>query len=391
MIQIFFNRIICNASGLTLFLALILFPGCGRNHIQSSDVKADTINEVTVARLFSITRNDSVSVVRIKNPWQGAVGIDFKYLLLKRGTRIPEGVDSEEVIFVPVRKIVCLSTTHLAMISALGMENSIKGIPDKNYIYSADILRRIDNDSIKDIGYESTLNNEMILNINPDLVMMYGVGNESVGYVGKLRELGVKVIFNADYLETSPLGRAEWIKLFGALYDRQKMADSIFNAESIDYNDLKTFISKNVHNKPKVLLGLPFRDTWYISPGNSFMSRIISDAGGEYLWRNTESAFSMPFGIENVYVRALSADYWLNTGTASSLEEIAVVDPRLKKLPCFSNMKIYNNNRRISKGGGNDYWETGSLYPHVILKDISSILHPGLFDGYEPVYYTRLK
>jgi iron complex transport system substrate-binding protein len=224
----------------------------------------------------------------------------------------------------------------------------------------------------------------------PDITMIYGVGNETSGYVGKIEELGMKVIYNADYLETDPLGKAEWIKLFGALYCRETMADSLFSQEVQSYNGLRSFIAENIVNRPKVLLGLPFRDTWFISPGNSFISKIIADAGGDYLWKDTNSSVSMPFGLENVYLKAVNAEYWLNIGTVQIKSEIPAVDERLRELPCFSTGNLFNNNNRVTTAGGNDFWESGTVYPHLILKDIASILHPDLFPGNELIYYRKI-
>ena len=152
---------------------------------------------------------------------------------------LPELIHAK-VIMVPVQKIVCMSTTHVAMISALGEENSIAGMSGTGFIYSGELKSRAEEGLIKDVGYEANLNKELILKIMPDITMIYGVGSESSGYVGKIEELGIKVIYNADYLETDPLGKAEWIKLFGALYCRENMADSIFNAEAEAYNNLKS-------------------------------------------------------------------------------------------------------------------------------------------------------
>lgn len=373
-------------------LILIIWSGlsCGRNHEKSVSEPADGNNETSVAERFSIEKRNNYTVVSIKNPWQGTSDVEFKYNLVKKGIRLPVGLDSSNVIFVPVKKIICMSTTYVAMIEALGEEKTISGVSGKNYIFSENIRNKIEKGLIADVGYETNLNKEMIIKISPDLVMMYGIGSESVGYVAKIRELGIKVIFNADYLETNPLAKAEWIKLFGALYCKDKMADSIYNSEVEAYNDLKAVIGRNSKNRPKVLLGLPFNDTWYISPGNSFISKIISDAGGDYLWKETKSDISMPFGIENVYLKALSADYWLNTGSAGTKDEISFIDQRLKELPCFKNGNLYNNNKRVTEDGGNDYWESGSIYPHLILKDISAILHPDLFGDYELFYYRKL-
>jgi iron complex transport system substrate-binding protein len=276
------------------------------------------------------------------------------------------------------------------MISALEEENSVAGVSGLDFIYSDILNKRVKNGYIEDVGYDAGLNKELILNISPDLIMMYGIGSESVGYVGKIKELGVNVMYNADYLETDPLGKAEWIKLFGALYCKENRADSIFRSEVETYNSIKTLIKEKTIQRPKVMLGLPFKDTWYISPGNSFISKMIEDAGGDYIWKKTSSSVSMPYGIENVYMGALNADFWLNTGTANNKEEIAVVDSRLTELPPFKNGNLYNNNKRVSENGGNDYWEKGSLYPHLILKDVASILHPELFDNNELFFYKKI-
>jgi len=117
---------------------------------------------------------------------------------------------------------------------------------------------------------------------------------------------------------------------------------------------------------------------------------LISDAGGTYLWKNTTSSVSMPYGIENVYLGALNADFWLNIGSIKSKDEISIVDLRLADLPCFRNGNLFNNNNRVTIDGGNDYWETGAVYPHLILNDLAAILHPDLFKNYKLFFYRKI-
>jgi iron complex transport system substrate-binding protein len=358
------------------------------NHTINGIIGREAI--ISRAERFTLEKKIGWTEVKIINPWQGASGVNQTYYLLRRGTVIPAGIDSLSVIFVPVRKIVCMSTTHIAMISALGEENSIAGVSGTGLIYSREIAINVKKGLVSEVGYEANLNKELILKISPDLIMIYGIGSESSGYVGKIKELGIKVIINGDYLETDPLGRAEWIKLFGALYCKENLADSIFNTEVDEYYRLKSFIDQNIKSRPKVLLGLPFKDTWYISPGNSFISKLISDSGGDYLWKDTESSISMPYGIENVYLKGLTADYWLNIGSAGSKDDISSVDPRFNDLPCFKNGNLYNNNKRINSNGGNDYWESAPLHPHRLLNDIAIILHPELFRDEELFYYRKI-
>lgn len=373
-----------------LFLAIITLSACGKNNKKDGAIFHAAGNVVRNAERFTIEKKNGWTEVKIINPWQGATNVNQIYYLVKRGSELPAGLDSTTVISVPLRKIVCMSTTHLAMISALGEEKSIVGVSGNGFVYSPGIIQNIEKGLVMDVGYEANLNKELILKIAPDLIMIYGIGSESAGYVGKIKELGIKVIINADYLETDPLSRAEWIKLFGVLYCKENIADSIYRSEEDDYSTLKSYIGKNTRSKPRVLLGLPFKDTWFISPGNSFISKLINDAGGDYIWKDTESSVSMPYGIENVYLRGLTADYWLNIGSVKSRKDISGIDQRLEDLPCFKNDNLFNNNKRITPDGGNDYWESGSLYPHLLLKDIAAILHPELFSDHELIYYRKI-
>ncbi len=373
------------------FTATLIISCTGRKNNSTESIEPKSEGIVTIAERFSLNKTDSCTILTINNPWQGAAGIKHVYYLINKDNEAPLKVDTSEVIYVPVQKIICLSTTHVAMVAALDERNTIAGVSGTGYIFDEKIAALIKAGLISDIGYESGLNNELIISISPDLIMLYGIGSESVGYVGKIRELGTPALFNADYLEEDPLGKAEWIKLFGALFCKEKMADSIFTSVVTSYDQIKEYVRLNAGERPDVLLGLPFRDAWYISPGNSYISRLIQDAGGTYLWHDTESSVSMPYGLEDVFLRSLEADYWLNTGAAGSKNDISSIDQRLKNLPCFINGNLYNNNKRISPEGGNDYWESGALYPNLILKDIATILHPELFKDRELFYYRKIE
>jgi iron complex transport system substrate-binding protein len=376
---------------------LLLFPlFSGFSCTNKSGTAKQTVGKgnpddiVSIAKRFRLQVTDSCTIAFIINPWQGATAIQQEYYLVRRADSLLYKTDLAKTIYVPVRKIISMSTTHLAIIKALGETNSVTGVSGAEYIYDSVLTERIRSGLISDVGYESGINTEVILKKAPDLVMMYGVGSESAGYTGKIEELGIKVIFNADYLETHPLGKAEWIKLFGALYCKEEMADSIFNSVSESYMRVRSMVRQASSGRPEVLLGLPFKDTWFISPGNSYVSILVADAGGHYLWEDSESSVSMPLGLEDVYLKAVKADYWLNTGSVTTRKEIISLDPRLGLIPCFIQGNLYNNNKRLSAGGGNDYWESGIICPHLLLMDIASVLHPGIFPEHELIYYRRL-
>lgn len=379
-----------NSAGLNWFVIIILlFNSCGRSQHVSPGMPSSQVIEK--AERLEINITDSCTVITLYNPWQGANSVEIKYYLVRRGDKTVSLNDTSAIIYVPVRKIVCMSTTHLAMIAALGEEKSVTGFSGTGFIYNKNLLQMSESGLIEDVGYENSLNTELILKLKPDLVMMYGVGSESAGYTGKIEELGIKTMMNADYLETDPLGKAEWIKLFGALYCREELADSIFRSIMGSYNEIRDKILQENLTRPKVLAGLPFRDTWYISPGNSHISTLIRDAGGEYLWEKTISSVSMPLGLESVYLRSMEADYWINIGAVNSKNEIPAIDSRLSTIPAFKSGRLFNNNKRVTPGGGNDYWESGTLSPHLLLRDLASIFHPGSFEDHELIYYKLIE
>lgn len=378
-----------------IFLALITIPvficnSCTGNENPISEIKnkGSIINK---ARHFNLQKTDSCTILTIMDPWQGAQGITMVYYLVTKGKKISVPENNSRIIEIPLERIICMSTTHIAMVSALDEEDKIVGISGSGYVYNDKIQKRIDAGLTYDIGYETGMNNELIIKLAPDLIMLYGIGGESSGYTSKIEELGLLSVFNADYLEPDPLGKAEWIKLFGVLFQKEEMADSIFISISYSYDSLKHFISKNALTRPSVLLGLPFKDTWFISPGNSYICTLISDSGGRYLWEETESEVSLPYGFESVFVRSLEADYWLNIGSINSKKEISALDSKLTDIPSYKSGMLYNNNRRMTSEGGNDYWESGILNPQVILKDIASIIHPELFVNYQLYYYKKIE
>lgn len=389
----FYNQITIVVLIIILLGHILVFASCSGRGNQTVNSYRDEEGEsiTTYAKRLSIEPGEGYSRVKIINPWQGARGVIQEWYLATRNASLPSFVNSENVIRVPIKKIICTSTTHLAMISAIGEESTVSGFSGTGFLYSREYNDRITQKTLHEIGYDDNINKELILKLEPDLVMIYGIGGESAAFAEKLKEMGLKVMINADYLETDPLGKAEWIRLFGALYSREHLADSIFRDVEEGYIKIKTLVSEWSEERPEVLLGLPYRDTWYISPGNSYISRLIEDAGGHYLWSETESAASIPMSLENVYIRALKADFWLNPGVAGSLEEIHALDVRFTGLPCFVSGNVFNNTGRTNETGGNDYWENGAISPHFLLEDIASILHPGLFPDRELVFFKKLE
>ncbi len=369
---------------------LIIFSCNGSNNAGARSDQEQKPAQITAAR-FSLEDQDGIFRLVIIDPWQNASGEQLVYYLVPDGVVIPENVPPEDVIRIPVERMVCMSTTHLAVLSALGATDVIAGASGTNLVYDASLGKAIEEGRIPDVGYEGSLDKELIVSLRPDLLMAYGVGASSAEYLRKLSDMGVKVMFNADYLEEHPLARCEWIKVFGLLTGKKEKADSLYSAVSDNYLRLAEMVSKGAESRPAVLLGAPWEDVWYISPANSYVGRLISDAGGHYLFDDLAAPNSLPYAVEAVFRRATGADLWINPGTAESLGDIAAYDHRMTKLPVYKSGKIWNNRKRMTPGGGNDYWESAVVRPDILLADFISIIHPELLPGQQPYYFMRLK
>lgn len=178
---------------------------------------------------------------------------------------------------------------------------------------------------------------------------------------------------------------------FWPSYREERIADSIVRVVSASYTELASKVSESTGQRPGVLLGAPWEDVWYVSPANSYIGKLIEDAGGNYIYSDMTGANSVPLSVESVFRRAADAGIWINPGSAGSLDQITAADPRMASLPLFSKGQVWNNRKRITEAGGNDYWESAVVRPDLLLKDLVSILHPELLPGYEQLYYKRLK
>ncbi|MGD9977466.1 MAG: ABC transporter substrate-binding protein [Bacteroidales bacterium] len=363
---------------------------CGNNPGKRIGQPTPMANPVKYAKGFLTGKTDTSTVVEIFNPWQGALGVQLSYQLIPRKNFKELTTDSCITIPVPLRRVVCMSTSYLAYIEALNGSEGIVGISGTGYVYSEKINSLIGNGKILDVGYDQGLNYERIAQLKPDVVLCYGVGSESISYLSKLKEMGIRLMFIGDYLESDPLGKAEWIKVFGCLLGQEQRADSIFTAVEHGYRTNQCLAS-GITEKPTVFLNLPYRDVWYFPGGNNYLSKLISDAGGNYIFSHLTGSVSYPVSFEKSLEGALNSDIWINTGTAMSLNDIEEFDSRLVNVPPFKNSRVFNNNQRLSPGGGNDFWESGALRPDLILHDLMAILHPEMVKDSNLYYYRKLR
>jgi iron complex transport system substrate-binding protein len=362
---------------------------CGSKKSSTILVQQGDTLKITEAEKFSIIKHANFTELNVFDPWQGATNIHYRYALLNQADSTFKRDGYDAVIQIPIKRVVCLSTTHVGFVAHLQQENSIVGISGSQLVNNATVLKGIAAGNVSDVGYESSLNYELIMKLKPDVVLAYGVGHD-LGYIAKLREMGVPVIFLAEYLEKTPLGKAEWLKYVAALYGQTEVGVKLYNEIVQNYADLLLKV-KNVTEKPRVLSGLPWNETWYVAGGQSSAAKALTDAGCEYVFSYLQSNEGIPMSIESVFQKAVQSTIWVNTGAALTKKDILTVDNRLASLPPFQKNEVYNCNARITQSGGNDYYESGIVRPDLILADLISIFHPNILPNRSLFYYRKLE
>ena len=374
-----------------ILFIIVGFYACSGNSNKSisNSIKSDTLkNECATG--FRIIKHESSTTLEVINPWQQAKGVKIKYSLVHSELKKPKKISDVNIIKVPLKRVVCLSTTHLAFIDAVQSINSVVAISGANLVSNPVILDKLSQKRVYDIGYEQSLNYELLLSLKPDAIFIYGVGAEVSTYLNRLKELNIPVILIGEYLETNALAKSEWLKFFGEFYNKRELANHLFDSIAKDYTQLKKMASKTTY-KPKVISSMPFNGIWYISGSKSYAAKLINDAGGNFAWKSVDSKESVPMDMESVFQMAKGADIWLNNSSVNSKKDILAIDARLANLQPYKTGRMFNFNARVTPEGGNDYWESGAVYANIVLKDLIEILHPELLPNYKLYYYTTVR
>ncbi len=345
-------------------------------------------NTVKYAKGFSIQNYKGYSIVTVKNPWPKATKT-YTYILKEQEGVIPDSLKQKLIIPIPVKTIVVTSTTHIPSLEMLDEVNSLVGFPHCDYISSEKVRARIDAGKVKELGNNQDLNTEVILDLQPNIIIGSGIDNKNPT-LDNLEKSGLKIMLNGDWNEETALGKAEWVKFFGALYGKQKQAEELFTKIEQDY--LKTIeIAKLAKSTPTILAGDMFEDRWYLPKGTSWGSLLLKQANGNYLWQGTSGTGSLSLSFETVFEKAKNADIWITSGQFSTLAEMTAMNPHYAKFDAFANKNVYTFSRKKGKTGGILYYELAPNRPDIVLKDLVKILHPELLVGYEPFFFEKLK
>jgi len=381
---------------LLFFILVLVLSACSVVPAAQVPAKADadaTLRSFPVrfAQHFTLEFGEGYKKLTVLQPWAGASEA-MVYYLVPRGSGVPEGVGDAQVIETPVRSLVAMSTTYYPFLEKLGKLDALVAVDDATYAYNPQVRARAADGSLVLVGGGAgggSVNVEKLLALSPDLIMTSASGSPELDAHPKLLEAGLPVVINADYLEQSPLGRAEWGIFIAAFFDLEDQAAQDFDALAQRYEAAKA-LTATLDSKVSVFTNTDYQGTWYVPGGESYAALLLKDAGAGYIFADQAGFGAAPLAFEAVYDAARDADFWLNVGFATDLDSLLAMDTRYAEFKAFAQGSVYNYNARVTEMGGSDYFESGVANPDIILKDLIRIFYPDLLPEHALYYYQQL-
>ncbi len=343
----------------SLFFLILFFSigACSEN--KNSTLKQDK-NICKYSKWLQIIEKENSVIIKITNPNYTEQVMTFS-----------SGIATEKVkvspinyLSLPCNKIASLASTHIGMLSVLNCENSICAVSDEKFVYNEELKRGILAGNILSLGDAQEISIERLVNSGAKIVV-HSAFSGPFPKSEQLKKIGITCIPNYDWREENPLGKAEWILLFGYLTGKQELAKKIFSEIVESYNQTRKKVKNN--SNMKVICGNFFRDFWYAPAGESYNGQLIKDAGMNYIYRNTKGTGSISISMEKILMETKDINLWLNPGF-SSKSAILESNPKAKNLACFKNAKIYCYSHNLNR-----FWELSAVQPHLILEDFYSI------------------
>lgn len=337
---------------------------------------------------FSVEYHPSYKVVTVIKPRPG--GAPESYVLLQCGAPMPDlasNLAGAPVIEVPVETMYVDSTTALPSFVDLGVLDALRGVQSTGFITSPAVRERIDAGQIVEYAPAFEIDVEAVLDGSPDLLMTGGFDDAAYPL---LRDAGIPVVANAEWLEETPLGRAEWIKFIGAFFNQEGEANSKFSEISDAYQALLADVG-TVSERPRVMAGHTFFGTWFAPGGEGYVASIIRDAGGDYVLSDRKQTSSVETDIESMIDIALDADIWIDAATRwITMRDAIAEEDRYTVFDAVKSGQVWNYGKIMTEAGGVDFFERGVSRPDLVLADIVKIIHPALAVDHEFVWYQRI-
>lgn len=368
-------------------MSLLLFVSCKDKPTQQV-VQSVQQPLIAYAKGFTLTAYDNMYVVQITQPWADAQE-HFTYVLKREQAQVPDSLQQYVQIQIPIQTMACTSITHIPALAVLEEVPALVGFAGLTYISTEAVRDRIEEGQIRELGQNEALNVEAIVDLHPTVLMAFAMDNANKA-LHNIRQAGIPVLYNGDWTEQHPLGKAEWIKLFGVLFDKEKEANQYFDQIVADYTKAVALVS-DVQEQPTLLSGVMYGDMWYLPEGNSWAGVYFKDAKANYLWRETTGVGSLALSFEQVLEKGQQASFWINPGHYESLKDLASANPHYREFDAFKNKKVYSFAPTKGATGGALFYEWGSLRPDWVLQDLIWVLHPEVLPEYQPHFYRQLQ
>ena len=374
-------------SPFTLYLLpfALFLTACNTSTKEAELATADSVLSVKYAAGFSAAYFGDYKEVKVFSPWRKENVLAVYYLVDDSAVQTPkDGIRLQ----IPLQSIGITSCTQIEFLSLMNALSAVKGVCSPELIYNQTLQQSYQKGELVYLGDGFRFNVENLLLLNPDALMLTTYSEQEDENMRRLKTSGIRLIYNNEWNESSLLARTEWIKFVACFFNKEALADSLFNEVEKNYLYLKE-LAQTVKNKPSIVAGGSFKGTWYMPPGNTYMGKLYEDAGGTYHYAKYTFSGSLPLSFETVLLHQRHADVWLNA-QANSFAELLAQDSRYGLFDAVKNGRVYNFNAKTTAKGANDFWESGLAHPDKILSDIIWTLHPELLPNYQPVYIRRL-
>ena len=368
----------------TAMTCVAFLASCGGSHSGQTATGGKPI-EMRYSEHLTINEHEGYTEVTVRNPWDTVRTLQ-RYILVPRDSVVPQNLPEGTMIRIPVDKALVYSTVHNGLIAELGAIDAIGGVCNSEYINDSEIRKRIESGRIIDCGISTAPDLENIIKLRPQAILLSPFENNDK--YAKVGELGIPIIECADYMETSPLGRAEWIRFYGLLFGVREKSESLFASTEEEYLRLKE-LAAGAKTKPKVIIDQRYGQVWNVPAGKSTMGRLIEDAGGVNPFAGFSQSGSVALAPEKVLGEAHDADIWFvryNQETDKSMSELASDSPVNSRFKAYRDGNVYGCNTRYV-----NFYEETPFHPDRLLRDMITAMHPELEENGQLLYYHRLK
>lgn len=370
-----------------LFIPVLLLFSCTSTNEEQPAKNTLTTVPLSYAKRFTIKTSADFTVLELHGNKNDS-DVTASFVLYKH--QKPDYSKEAYYIKTPIARVASMSSIYTTMIAQLRCEDKIIAIDNVDYYNNPFIQEQVKKGSIIELSKGPQIDIEKTIALQPDLFLTFGMGSPKDDLDKKLVQSSMPIAVSIDHLEETPLARAEWIKFFAYFFNKESLADSLFQITEKKYNDLKTIAKTSTH-KPSVLTEIKYGDAWHIPAGKSFIAHLIEDAGGDYFWKEDTKTGSSAQSFETVYAKAKDCDIWINLYNLNSKKELLSYDERYGLFKACKNNQLYNNNKIQNALGYSNYWETGITNPDEVLADLIAIFSPELLPKHEFVFYKKIE